>query len=57
MDDFLPHDLARVTIKGHLYGIPEMVDFQLLCFRNSMLEAAGVSIPKTCESCSRRPRS
>jgi len=45
MDDFLPADLARVTIKGHLYGIPEMVDFELLCTRNSMLEAAGLKHP------------
>ncbi|MHB1317980.1 MAG: ABC transporter substrate-binding protein [Anaerolineae bacterium] len=48
-DDFLPADLARVTIKGHLYGIPEMVDFQILCYRNSLLEASGVSIPETWE--------
>jgi multiple sugar transport system substrate-binding protein len=45
LDDWLPADLNRVTIKGHKYGIPMMVDFQLFCFRTSMLKEAGVSTP------------
>jgi multiple sugar transport system substrate-binding protein len=45
LDDWSPEDLSRVTIKGHKYGIPMMVDFQLFCLRPSMLEAAGLSTP------------
>jgi multiple sugar transport system substrate-binding protein len=45
LSDWSSADLNRVTIKGHKYGIPMMVDFQLFCLRPSMLEAAGVATP------------
>lgn len=45
LSDWSPDDLSRVTIKGHKYGIPMMVDFQLFCLRPSMLQAAGVDTP------------
>ncbi|UCC65002.1 MAG: extracellular solute-binding protein [Anaerolineae bacterium] len=45
LNDWSPADLNRVTIKGHKYGIPMMVDFQMFCLRPSMLKAAGVSTP------------
>jgi multiple sugar transport system substrate-binding protein len=47
IDDWSEADLNRVTIKGHKYGIPMMVDFQMFCLRPSMLEEAGVAMPTT----------
>ncbi|RME99542.1 MAG: extracellular solute-binding protein [Chloroflexi bacterium] len=46
-DDFNPTDLDAVTIKGTKYGIRMIVDFGLLCTRNSMLEEAGLKHPET----------
>lgn len=45
--DFTPSLLDRMTYKGKLYGIPQVVDTQLLVYRKSMLKAAGVQPPKT----------
>lgn len=46
-DDFNATDLDAVTIKGKKYGIRMIVDFVLLCTRNSMLEEAGLKHPET----------
>lgn len=45
--DFTPSLLERMTHKGKLYGIPQVVDMQLLVYRKSMLQDAGVTPPKT----------
>lgn len=46
-DDFNKTDLDAVTIKGKKYGIRMIVDFGLICTRNSMLEEAGLKHPET----------
>ncbi len=45
--DFNPNVLARMTYQGKLYAVPQVVDMQLLVYRKSMLEKAGVQPPKT----------
>lgn len=45
--DFNPTMLARCSYDGHLYGIPQMIDMQLLIYRKSMLDEAGVEPPTT----------
>ncbi|MFI0910789.1 ABC transporter substrate-binding protein [Streptomyces abikoensis] len=46
-DDFLPAVLAPRTHDGRVWGIPQVVDTQLLYYRKSLLAAAGVSPPRT----------
>ena len=41
-DDFTPAVLAGHTVGGHVYGIPQAVDTQVLFFRKSLLQQAGV---------------
>ena len=41
--------LKPVTIDGKIWGIPMITDPQLLFYRPSMLEAAGVAVPTTFE--------
>lgn len=45
--DFTASLLERMTFEGKLYGIPQVVDMQLLVYRKSMLAKAGVQPPKT----------
>lgn len=45
--DFNPSVLARMTYKDKVYAIPQVIDMQLLVYRKSMLEKAGVQPPKT----------
>lgn len=45
--DFTPALLERMTYKGKLYGIPQVVDLQLLVYRKSLLSKAGVQPPRT----------
>ncbi|WP_020670066.1 ABC transporter substrate-binding protein [Amycolatopsis nigrescens] len=45
--DFSPAVLAAQTVEGQVYGIPQAADTQVLCYRKSMLEAAGVTPPQT----------
>ena len=46
-DDFTPSVLAGHTVAGHVYGIPQAVDTQVLFYRKSLLQAAGVQPPST----------
>lgn len=45
--DFTPALLERMTHKGRVYGIPQVTDMQLLVYRRSMLDEAGVVPPRT----------
>ncbi|HJP79921.1 MAG TPA: extracellular solute-binding protein [Pseudonocardiaceae bacterium] len=46
-DDFTPSVLAGHTVGGHVYGIPQAVDTQVLFYRKSLLQQAGVQPPST----------
>ncbi|GGB18323.1 sugar ABC transporter substrate-binding protein [Flexivirga endophytica] len=46
-DDFTASLLDRMTWKGKIYGVPQVVDMQLFVYRKSMLQKAGVQPPKT----------
>ncbi|GLZ32533.1 sugar ABC transporter substrate-binding protein [Lentzea sp. NBRC 105346] len=46
-DDFTASILAGHTVDGHVYGVPQAVDMQMLFYRKSMLEKAGVQPPST----------
>ncbi|WP_237706754.1 ABC transporter substrate-binding protein [Kribbella flavida] len=45
--DFTPSLLERVTYQGKLYAIPQATDMQLLVYRKSLLQQAGVQPPQT----------
>lgn len=47
LDDFNATALERVTVDGTIYGIPMIIDPQLVFFRKSALEEAGVAVPGT----------
>lgn len=46
-DDFTASVLAGHTVAGHVYGIPQAVDTQVLFYRKSLLHQAGVQPPST----------
>ena len=45
--DFSPAVLAAQTVEGRVYGIPQATDTQVLFYRKSLLQAAGVQPPQT----------
>jgi multiple sugar transport system substrate-binding protein len=45
--DFSPAVLAAQTVEGKVYGIPQAIDTQVLFYRKSLLQAAGVQPPQT----------
>ncbi|MEV6907015.1 extracellular solute-binding protein [Amycolatopsis sp. NPDC051071] len=45
--DFTPSVLAAQTVEGKLYGIPQALDTQVLFYRKSFLQEAGVRPPQT----------
>lgn len=45
--DFTPSLIERMTYQDKLYGIPQVTDMQLLVYRKSLLQAAGVQPPQT----------
>ncbi|MCQ4085151.1 sugar ABC transporter substrate-binding protein [Streptomyces sp. RB6PN25] len=45
--DFNPAVLAPKTYQGRVYGIPQVIDTQLLYYRKSLLAKAGVQPPQT----------
>lgn len=45
--DFNPAVIKRFTFEDKIYGIPQTIDMQLLYYRPSLLEAAGVEPPTT----------
>lgn len=46
-DDFNATALSRVTVDGKVYGVPMIVDPQLVYYRKSALAEAGVEVPQT----------
>ena len=46
-DDFTESLIKRMSYDGKLYGIPQVIDMQLLVYRKSMLDKAGVKPPET----------
>ena len=48
-DDFNQSVMKRFTFEDKIHGIPQTIDMQLLYFRPSLLEAAGVEVPTTFE--------
>ncbi|PSK86896.1 multiple sugar transport system substrate-binding protein [Murinocardiopsis flavida] len=49
-DDFSAASLASHTFEGSVYGIPQAVDTQVLVYRKSLLDDAGLEPPKTFEA-------
>jgi multiple sugar transport system substrate-binding protein len=49
-DDFNPAVLAPKTYEGRVYGIPQVIDTQLLYYRKSLLRDAGVEPPTTLDA-------
>ncbi|EWC59834.1 ABC transporter sugar-binding protein [Actinokineospora spheciospongiae] len=45
--DFVAALLESQTVDGQLYGIPQSIDTQVLFYRPSLLQAAGVTPPRT----------
>lgn len=45
--DFNASVLKRMTYDGKIWAIPQVIDMQLLVYRKSMLEKAGVKPPET----------
>ncbi len=45
--DFTQSLIQRMTYKGKLYGVPQVIDMQLLVYRKSLLSKAGVTPPTT----------
>jgi multiple sugar transport system substrate-binding protein len=45
--DILPACMSINTVNNHIYGIHELIDTDLLYYRKSQLEAAGVAPPAT----------
>ena len=48
-DDFNDAVIKRFTLDGKIHGIPQTIDMQLLYYRPSLLNAAGVPVPETFE--------
>ncbi|GAA1971427.1 sugar ABC transporter substrate-binding protein [Amycolatopsis minnesotensis] len=46
-DDFSQRVLEAQTVDGRIYGVPQSADTQVLFYRKSMLQAAGVQPPQT----------
>lgn len=46
-DDFNFTALSRVTVDGTIYGVPMIIDPQLIFYRKSALEEAGIEPPGT----------
>ena len=53
--DFNQTLLQRLTYDGHLYAIPQALDMQLLIYRKSLLEEAGIEPPSRSTIWSRQP--
>ncbi|MDO5094566.1 MAG: extracellular solute-binding protein [Propionibacteriaceae bacterium] len=48
-NDFNDAVIKRFTFDGKIHGIPQTIDMQLLYYRPSLLNAAGVPVPETFE--------
>lgn len=49
-DDFNPAVLTPKTYDGRIWGIPQVIDMQLLYYRKSLLSDAGVAPPDTLDA-------
>ncbi|MEV5143857.1 sugar ABC transporter substrate-binding protein [Streptomyces sp. NPDC052727] len=49
-DDFHPAVLTPKTHDGRVYGIPQVIDMQMLYYRKSLLKDAGVEPPTTLDA-------
>ncbi|MGC0327201.1 multiple sugar transport system substrate-binding protein [Streptomyces sp. SAI-170] len=49
-DDFNPAVLAPKTYDGKVWGVPQVIDMQLLYYRKSLLSDAGVEPPATLDA-------
>ncbi|MFJ9351121.1 ABC transporter substrate-binding protein [Streptomyces sp. NPDC101237] len=49
-DDFNPAVLTTKTYDGRIWGIPQVIDMQLLYYRKSLLSDAGVEPPATLDA-------
>ncbi|MER6730851.1 ABC transporter substrate-binding protein [Streptomyces puniciscabiei] len=49
-DDFNPAVLAPKTYEGRVWGIPQVIDMQMLYYRKSLLRDAGVEPPDTLDA-------
>ncbi|MEU0003421.1 sugar ABC transporter substrate-binding protein [Streptomyces sp. NPDC006314] len=49
-DDFTPAVLTPKTYDGKIWGIPQVIDMQLLYYRKSLLRDAGVEPPTTLDA-------
>ncbi|MFF4803769.1 ABC transporter substrate-binding protein [Streptomyces sp. NPDC001351] len=49
-DDFNPAVLTPKTYDGRIWGIPQVIDMQLLYYRKSLLNDAGVQPPTTLDA-------
>ncbi|SOD86789.1 ABC transporter substrate-binding protein [Streptomyces sp. Ag109_G2-15] len=49
-DDFNPAVLTPKTYEGKIWGIPQVIDMQLLYYRKSLLADAGVEPPTTLDA-------
>jgi multiple sugar transport system substrate-binding protein len=47
VSDFTKSLVQRMTFKGKLYAVPQVIDVHLLVYRKSLLQAAGVNPPTT----------
>ncbi|MGW3496534.1 ABC transporter substrate-binding protein [Streptomyces sp. NPDC001020] len=49
-DDFNPAVLAPKTYDGKIWGIPQVIDMQMLYYRKSLLKDAGIEPPDTLDA-------
>jgi multiple sugar transport system substrate-binding protein len=49
-EDFSPAVLGPKTYEGRVYGIPQVIDMQMLYYRKSLLKDAGVEPPATLDA-------
>ncbi|MFG3012471.1 ABC transporter substrate-binding protein [Streptomyces cinerochromogenes] len=49
-DDFNPAVLGPKTYRGRVYGVPQVIDMQMLYYRKSLLKEAGVEPPTSLDA-------
>ncbi|MDO5740233.1 MAG: sugar ABC transporter substrate-binding protein [Ornithinimicrobium sp.] len=47
LSDFTPSLIERMTYDGKIWGIPQVVDMQILVYRKSILDKAGIAAPES----------
>ena len=46
LDDFTPSLIERMTYDGKIWAVPQVLDMQVLVYRRSLLEEAGIEPPQ-----------